>query len=36
MFNSDVDRLRRVREECQAQYMEEEEDMEDRLTPDNP
>ena len=36
MFHSDVDRLRRVREEANAQYMEEEEALEERVAPDNP
>ena len=36
MFHSDVDRLRRVREESNAQYMEEEEALEERVAPDNP
>ena len=36
MFQSDVDRLRRVREEADAQYMEEEEALAEMAAPDNP
>ena len=36
MFHSDVDRLRRVREESDTQYMEEEEALEEIVAPDNP
>ena len=36
MFHSDMDRLRRVRKESDAQYIEEEEALEERVALDNP
>lgn len=36
MFHSDVDRLHRVREESDTQYIEEEEALEEIVAPDNP